>query len=53
MAHKPSKPKASVKGELIRKVRKPMAPPVKIETDERKYRRTRERAKVRRQTSNQ
>jgi hypothetical protein len=34
-------------GELMRKVRKPMAPPAKIEEDLRKYRRTRERHRLR------
>jgi hypothetical protein len=35
-------------GEIIRKVRKPLAPPVRIEDDDRKYKRSRERERVRR-----
>jgi hypothetical protein len=43
--NKRTSPKA---GELIRKVRKPMAPPAKIEEDQRKYDRARERERLRR-----
>jgi hypothetical protein len=38
-------------GELMRKVRKPMAPPAKIEEDLRKYDRARERQRLRRGNS--
>jgi hypothetical protein len=43
------KPKTSqlASGELIRKVRKPMAPPAKIEEDLRKYNRAHERRRFR------
>jgi hypothetical protein len=34
-------------GELVRKLRKPMAPPAKIEEDVRKYNRARERGRLR------
>jgi hypothetical protein len=34
-------------GELMQKVRKPMAPPAKIEEDLRKYNRARERQRLR------
>jgi hypothetical protein len=34
---------------LIRKLRKPMAPPAKVEEDERKYKRARERERQRRE----
>ena len=34
---------------LIRKLRKPVAPPAKIEEDERKYKRARERERQRRE----
>ena len=37
----------SAAGELIRKLRKPLAPPTKVKEDERKYRRERERARLR------
>jgi len=40
-----------VSGELMRKVRKPMAPPAKIEEDLRKYSRARERRRLRRGNS--
>jgi hypothetical protein len=42
-------PQAS--GELMRKVRKPMAPPAKIEEDLRKYSRARERRRLHRGNS--
>ena len=35
---------------LIRKVRKPIAPPMRVAEDERKYRRERERERLRRET---
>jgi hypothetical protein len=44
------KPKAPpvTAAELMQKVRKPMAPPAKIEEDRRKYDRARERGRLRR-----
>ncbi len=36
-------------GGLIRKLRKPMAPPLRVDDDEKKYRRAREREKLRRE----
>jgi hypothetical protein len=42
--------KGSVRpGELIRKLRKPLAPPTRVAQDERKYSRARERERVRRE----
>lgn len=41
--------KKSISHPLIRKIRKPIAPPSKVEEDIKRYRRTRERAKVRRE----
>jgi hypothetical protein len=38
------------RGTLIRKLRKPIAPPSKVEEDERKYKRAREHEKLRRET---
>jgi hypothetical protein len=42
--------KSSKTGGLIRKLRKPMAPPMRVAEDERKYRRARERERLRRET---
>jgi hypothetical protein len=39
---------SSTAGELIRKLRKPLAPPIKVEEDKRKYNRARERQQQRR-----
>jgi hypothetical protein len=36
-------------GDLIRKIRKPVAPPMRVAEDERKYRRERERERLRRE----
>jgi hypothetical protein len=44
-----AKPKA---GELIKKLRKPMAPPMRVEPDESKYSRPRERERIRRSKNN-
>jgi hypothetical protein len=41
---------AGERGGLIRKLRKPLAPPSKVEEDERKYKRARERERLRRET---
>lgn len=38
------------RGGLIAKIRKPMAPPTRVEPDVKQYRRSRERALVRRET---
>ena len=43
--------KSGKSGELIRKLRKPIAPPMRVAEDERKYRRARERERLRRETS--
>ena len=42
--------KAIAAGGLIRKLRKPLAPPTRVGEDERKYRRAREQNKLRRET---
>jgi hypothetical protein len=42
------KRKKSSRGELIRKIRKPMAPPSRTIEDEKKYKRERELEKIRR-----
>jgi hypothetical protein len=52
MARKLPKLTAPIKGELMRKVRKPIAPPAKVEEDQRKYQRARERARQRRHGQN-
>jgi hypothetical protein len=39
-------------GELIAKIRKPVAPPARVEKDERKYNRKREAEKLRRLKEN-
>jgi hypothetical protein len=49
MASRKRKRTVSKKGELIRKIRKPMAPPARIEEDTTKYRRERERERRRRE----
>jgi hypothetical protein len=43
----------ATKGGLIRKIRKPMAPPARIEEDTTKYRRERERERRRREERTQ
>ena len=48
MARKRKSPGA--RGGIIRKLRKPIAPPSKVEEDERKYKRARERERLRRET---
>jgi hypothetical protein len=48
MARKRKSPGDS--GGIIRKLRKPIAPPSKIEEDERRYNRARERERLRRET---
>jgi hypothetical protein len=50
----PRKPTSSVRrkrasGGLIRKLRKPIPPPTRVAEDERKYRRQRERERLRRE----
>jgi hypothetical protein len=40
---KPRKPRTGKAGGLIRKLRKPLAPPTRVADDERKYLRARER----------
>jgi hypothetical protein len=45
---KPSKGKT---GEVMRKVRKPVPPPSRVEDDLKRYRRERERARLRRELS--
>jgi hypothetical protein len=40
------------KGELIAKIRKPVAPPTRVETDERTYNRKREAERLRRVKDN-
>jgi hypothetical protein len=42
----------SCKGELIAKIRKPVAPPARVEKDERKYNRKREAERLRRLKEN-
>jgi len=42
-------PTKSAPGEVMRKVRKPMAPPSRVEDDLKRYRRERERARLRRE----
>lgn len=37
------------RGEIVRKLRKPIPPPSKVEEDERKYKRARERERLRRE----
>lgn len=39
-------------GDLIRKLRKPMAPPTRVAPDESKYSRARERERIRRTKNN-
>jgi len=51
LARRKRKAPSGTGGELIRKLRKPMAPPTKIEEDLRKYKRARERRRVRRGNS--
>lgn len=46
---KTSRRTATAQGELIRKIRKPMAPPARIEEDTKKYSRARERERRRRE----
>ena len=48
MPRKKPKSLSTTSGQLMRKVRKPMAPPARIEEDLRKYRRARERQRQRR-----
>jgi len=43
------KPTKTKPGDVMRKVRKPMAPPSRIEDDLKRYRRERERARLRRE----
>ena len=38
-------------GGILRKLRKPIAPPSKVEADRRKYKRARERERLRRETT--
>jgi len=45
---KPTKSKA---GDVMRKVRKPVPPPSRVEDDLKRYRRERERARLRRELS--
>jgi hypothetical protein len=40
----------SAAGVLIRKLRKPVPPPTRVEQDQRKYRRARERERLHRET---
>jgi hypothetical protein len=47
LPRKKRKTKSVTVGELMRKVRKPMAPPARIEEDLRKYDRARERQRLR------
>ncbi len=44
-------PKRSRPRELIRKLRKPLAPPTRVAEDERKYKRARERERLQRETT--
>jgi hypothetical protein len=46
---RPRKAVSGAKGRVIAKVRKPMAPPARVELDEKKYRRARERERIRRE----
>ena len=46
---RPRKRTKSAQGEVIAKVRKPIAPPSRIEPDTSKYRRASERARMRRE----
>jgi len=46
---RPRKTTKSAQGRVIAKVRKPIAPPLRIEPDTRKYRRVSERARMRRE----
>jgi hypothetical protein len=48
-AHKSRKP-ARRRGGLIAKLRKPLAPPMRVAEDEKKYSRARARAQLRRET---
>ncbi|HEY6417850.1 MAG TPA: hypothetical protein VIX59_02510 [Candidatus Binataceae bacterium] len=43
------KRKKSLRGALIAKIRKPMAPPARVDDDIKKYRRERERERLRRE----
>ena len=45
---KPRKPRSPKTGGLIRKLRKPLAPPTRVAGDERKYLRAREQERTRR-----
>jgi hypothetical protein len=47
-SRKSRKPLQSEAGALIKKLRKPLAPPTRVEADENKYSRARERALARR-----
>jgi len=42
-------PKPQRPGELIRKLRKPLAPPTRVAEEERKYKRAREQERLRRE----
>jgi len=46
--NKPPKPPTAKAGGLIRKLRKPLAPPTRVADDERKYLRARERERIQR-----
>ena len=46
---RPRKIMKSPQGRVIAKVRKPVAPPVRVEPDTKKYRRARERARMSRE----
>ncbi|MBF6559753.1 MAG: hypothetical protein IVW56_05625 [Candidatus Binataceae bacterium] len=45
---KPRKPRSPRTGGLIKKLRKPLAPPTRVAGDERKYLRARERERIQR-----
>lgn len=47
-SNKGKQPRTSQSGALIRKLRKPMAPPTRVAPDESKYSRARERELIRR-----
>jgi hypothetical protein len=51
-SRKSHKPLQSEAGALIRKLRKPLAPPTRVEADENKYSRARERSLTRRDGDN-
>ena len=46
---RPRKVTKSPQGRVMAKVRKPVAPPVRVEPDTKKYRRARERARMNRE----